>query len=120
MAFLQVMPRVTNGSVSSRPESESSDDEKDSPAPYDPLAESTTGGLGARFTAFVLLSVLVGLVSTLLNRHGARSYAVCSAQGEAIYTVDDAKPQVQCILVHGSRIQATGALGPLRGLRLKI
>ncbi|KAH8119361.1 amidohydrolase family-domain-containing protein [Phellopilus nigrolimitatus] len=38
------------------------------------------------------------------------SYALCSPDGRAIYTVDDNDSKVQCLLVHGDRIFETGSL----------
>ncbi|KAG2153894.1 amidohydrolase family-domain-containing protein [Suillus clintonianus] len=40
----------------------------------------------------------------------SRSYAVCSPSGARVYTVDQAAPNVQCLVVDGSLILDTGSL----------
>ncbi|KAF5326133.1 hypothetical protein D9611_000139 [Ephemerocybe angulata] len=70
---------------------------------------TSTGSVGTRLKSLVVLSVLAG-ISGILFRHNPSSYAVCSSNDQAIYTVDSTKPQVQCILISGSRIQSTGFL----------
>jgi hypothetical protein len=42
------------------------------------------------------------------------SYAVCSHAGPRIYTVDDAVPMVQCLVVNQSFIVDSGSLGMLK------
>ncbi|KAI5123983.1 hypothetical protein M0805_006395 [Coniferiporia weirii] len=39
-----------------------------------------------------------------------RSYALCSRNGPAIYTIDETNSIVECLLVHGSNILDTGSL----------
>ena len=40
----------------------------------------------------------------------AQSYALCSRDSPAIYTVDDEGSKAQCILVHGAEIAFVGSL----------
>lgn len=42
------------------------------------------------------------------NGTGFASYALCSRDGRNIYTVDDKNSQVQCLIVRGTDIVATG------------
>lgn len=41
------------------------------------------------------------------------AYALCSRDGQYIYTVDPVKPKVQCIVVQDSEIFDTGSIGML-------
>lgn len=50
------------------------------------------------------------LSSKLASSLIPKSYALCSRE-ENIYTVDESKPRVQCIVVHRSRILDTEDLG---------
>lgn len=45
------------------------------------------------------------------------SYALCSPDGANIFTVDDAKPRAQCLVVHRSHFIDVGTLGARRALR---
>ena len=38
-------------------------------------------------------------------------YAICSRSGARVYTVDDANPTVQCLVVQDEFIVDTGSLG---------
>lgn len=44
-------------------------------------------------------------------RRDPRTYALCSPNGQFIYTVDEDQPTVQCILVDKTRIVKVGSLG---------
>jgi hypothetical protein len=72
-----------------------------------------TGAFGKGLKPLLLV---LPTLATLAPRwfHGGDSYAVCSAEGEGVYTVDATQPRVQCILVRGQHIQATGSLGSYR------
>ena len=41
----------------------------------------------------------------------ADSYALCSREGDQIYTVDPDEPRAQCLVVHGGKFASTGSLG---------
>ncbi|KAH9924450.1 uncharacterized protein B0H18DRAFT_432452 [Fomitopsis serialis] len=41
----------------------------------------------------------------------SESYALCSPRGANVFTVDDAKPRVQCLVVHHSHFTDVGTLG---------
>jgi len=56
--------------------------------------------------ALVIYAYLASQSSTALSD----SYALCSREGNSIYTVDEKNSQTQCIVVHGSYIVDTGAL----------
>ncbi|KAG7090870.1 hypothetical protein E1B28_009951 [Marasmius oreades] len=64
------------------------------------------------FTATRILFLLgaIGISYYLRARVQPVSYALCSAEGERIYTVDDTNSVVQCVLVHNSRVVHTGSL----------
>ena len=69
-------------------------------------------------SVFTLLLVVLGssLLALVLTKSRSnvtpKSYAICSKEGR-IYTVDETKPSVECIVVHYNRILATGSLGIL-------
>ena len=46
-----------------------------------------------------------------------RDYALCSASHD-IYTVDEAQPRVECVVVGGTRILDTGSFGTSNGWEL--
>ena len=81
----------------------------------------------ARHLVFVFLAAVLAGVATYLSRrlgHGGasrrhhtvtfapESYAVCTEPG-LVYTVDEHRPNVDCLLVNKDRIAATGSLGAL-------
>lgn len=63
---------------------------------------------------FILVALAVFALSFLfkerLDSVVPKTYAVCSKEG-SIYTVDESKPRVECIVVHGSKIIDTGSAG---------
>ena len=64
---------------------------------------------------FVLVSFSISVFLILRNSFAPAqtpdAYALCSPDGESIYTVDDVTPRAQCIVVHGGRFVDTGSLG---------
>ena len=57
---------------------------------------------------------VAGLVLYLLRSSSffaSSSYTLCTRGGARIYTVTDAKPRVECIVVNDKRIEATGSFG---------
>ena len=64
---------------------------------------------------YLVSALLSAACVTLYARRGyviPNAYALCSPSGvKAIYTVNPARPLVQCIVVNGSRIQDMGSLG---------
>ena len=80
-----------------------------------------------RHLAFVFLAAALAGVATYVSRrlgHGGaprrhyalssvpESYAVCTEPG-LVYTVDEHRPNADCLLVNKDRIAATGSLGAL-------
>ncbi|KAI5118629.1 hypothetical protein M0805_006996 [Coniferiporia weirii] len=65
----------------------------------------------------LILAILCALgLSYLLRGRSSNlpiTYALCSKEGN-IYTVDDARPQAECIVVHNSRILSVGTLADTR------
>ncbi|KAJ3539262.1 hypothetical protein NMY22_g4813 [Coprinellus aureogranulatus] len=81
-----------------------------------PRSSVITGGSGKGLGPLLLMLPLLASVGTrLVDRE--TSYAVCSADSQSIYTVDATKPQVQCILLRGQRIEATGSMDDINKLR---
>ena len=58
---------------------------------------------------FVFVAVLVSLI-TARTVFAPSDYALCSRSND-IYTVDETRPRVECIVVRGSRILDTGDQG---------
>ncbi|KAI0341229.1 hypothetical protein BDW22DRAFT_1359484 [Trametopsis cervina] len=80
-----------------------------------------TAGFPFAWMAFGVAVVLAGSSYYLYgslegnsSRHGSstpivpQSYAVCGQSPNSIYTVDDTKPNVDCILVHQDEVRVTG------------
>jgi hypothetical protein len=63
--------------------------------------------------AAVFLSVVAYQLPTQSGRDPSATYALCSQDGNNIYTVDEANTSVECIVVQGSRIVDSGDLGAL-------
>ena len=70
----------------------------------------------ARWTVWGgLLALGFGLNVFRVNQSAfTRDYAVCSASHD-IYTVDEAEPRVECVVIGGTRILDTGSLGASEG-----
>jgi hypothetical protein len=63
------------------------------------------------FAVFVTTLFVALAVRVLRTKTGPpRNYALCSTEN-AIYTVDERKPRVECIVIHGNSILDTGTLG---------
>lgn len=70
---------------------------------------------------FISLSLLLAAVSwyyAVKKTIGIKpefpdTYALCSLDGEDIYTVDEANSKVQCIVIQRSRILSTGSLSKI-------
>lgn len=65
----------------------------------------------------ILVAVGLSVLLVLFTRRNSLSvanYAVCSRTGQTIYTVDVSNTVVQCIVVSGSDIVATGTLDSVR------
>ncbi|KAL0581839.1 hypothetical protein V5O48_000207 [Marasmius crinis-equi] len=60
--------------------------------------------------AIVLSYFLRDRFFSVVSPSPADSYALCSAEGNKVYTVDNNNPAVQCIVVHRARIVDTGSL----------
>jgi hypothetical protein len=58
----------------------------------------------------ILVAILISLVFTFSGSVFPRDYALCTRSND-IYTVDETRPRVQCIVVRGSRIFDTGDQG---------
>lgn len=76
----------------------------------------TDGRFGTGLKSVLLLLPLLASLALRLVRSES-SYAVCSSSGQDIYTVDSTKPRVQCMLVRGRRVQATGTMDEINKLR---
>ena len=68
----------------------------------------------------VLLAASLTLSLYAISRYRSlstlpESYALCSPDGANIFTVDDAKPRAQCLVVHRSHFFDVGALGARSG-----
>lgn len=82
------------------------------------LKKSQTGISSAdtgrqRHVALILVIICAFGLSVIFNRRLSslpKAYALCSREG-SIYTVDVDAPQVECIVVSGSRIMSVGTLG---------
>ena len=63
--------------------------------------------------ALVSLSISAFFIfrSSFGTREAPHSYALCSPDGDNIYTVDDVTPRVQCLVVHDGMFVDTGSLG---------
>ncbi|KAJ4481117.1 amidohydrolase family-domain-containing protein [Lentinula aciculospora] len=61
---------------------------------------------------------LFGIWASDRNPFYNNEYSICSKSGN-IYTVDETKPQVECISIRGSRISYTGSLQELQALQLQ-
>lgn len=88
--------------------------------PRGPSQAASGGSLGTlRHIALVLAASALAGLATYFSRTGAHSravkilpesYALC-ADSAKIYTVDQEKPSVDCVLVRRDRISSTGSLG---------
>lgn len=82
-----------------------------------PTISPTSGRLFTRILYAVSAGAALFYIS-FLNTRGIdlpHTYALCSKDGPNIYTVDPAKPQVECIAIQGSEILSTGSFGELQG-----
>lgn len=71
---------------------------------------------GVTRTNLVLLVASLTLSLYAISRYRSlstlpESYALCSPDGANIFTVDDAKPRAQCLVVHRSHFIDVGTLG---------
>ena len=73
-----------------------------------------TSNKSGRRSFVILVGILVLIIYAYLASQSStalsHSYALCSRDGNNIYTVDENNSQTQCIVVHGSYIVDTGAL----------
>lgn len=93
----------------------SNDDERNEAGLVTPSQSTPIGTSRGRSYAFVGAVLITFVLLFILGRKNAArripdSYALCS-EGNDIYTVDEKNPQVQCLVVHGSRILDTGSIG---------
>ncbi|TDL26855.1 hypothetical protein BD410DRAFT_782939 [Rickenella mellea] len=84
-----------------------------SPSRTSPMPQPRRGRVVAMFIA-----LLGGLMMLFLSRMNAsklfpESYVICSREGR-VYTVDDSKPQVECLAVHGVHVLDTGSIDEMR------
>ncbi|KAI9059098.1 hypothetical protein FKP32DRAFT_1614248 [Trametes sanguinea] len=100
------------------PEKASQSDDNSPPARPQPASHAPSKSSGR------VSKVLLGLVSLALSSYFAytrlsswgeldplsESYALCSREGEQIYTLDAQNPRVQCLVVHGSKFTSIGSL----------
>lgn len=68
------------------------------------------------FITGVILALICLWFSDWLPLHHKNEYMICSKLG-SIYTVDENKPQVECIAIKGTRISDTGSLQELQSRR---
>lgn len=62
--------------------------------------------------SFVAAGVALACLTWNVYSTSPATYAVCSSDSEgAIYTVDEANPAVECMLVSRDRIEAVGSKG---------
>ena len=66
-----------------------------------------------RVGAIVALSLITVFLSAYVQHVllSNKSYAICSRDGQHIYTVEESEPRVQCMVVDGGYIRALGSLG---------
>ena len=106
------VPDKTAASSSTKFTAEQSDNLK---TRSDESSGRVSGSNRSRRTPLVLaLIFLFGVSFVLRGRQTGlpRTYALCSKEG-SIYTVDKDAPQVECIVVHNSRILSVGNLGTI-------
>lgn len=65
------------------------------------------------FITGAILAFICLWSSDWLPVHDKNEYMICSKSG-SIYTVDENKPQVECIAIKGTRISDTGSLQELQ------
>ncbi|KAF9451279.1 hypothetical protein P691DRAFT_699657 [Macrolepiota fuliginosa MF-IS2] len=69
-----------------------------------------------RFRALFALTFLGALSAAVrLSSHASGTYALCSQDGNHIYTVDANNTKVQCVVVRDSHILGTGSLSDVKG-----
>ncbi|KAF8230148.1 hypothetical protein L208DRAFT_1438505 [Tricholoma matsutake] len=75
------------------------------------LKQSPTSGNRSFVILFLILALSIyAYFASKSSKALSNSYALCSRDGNKIYTVDDMNTQTQCIVVHDSYIVDTGAL----------
>jgi hypothetical protein len=78
------------------------------------LKQPPTSNKSGHRSFIILVGILaLAIYAYLASRSSmalSESYALCSRDGNNIYTVDEKNSQTQCIVVHGSYIIDTGAL----------
>ncbi|KIP08259.1 hypothetical protein PHLGIDRAFT_384520 [Phlebiopsis gigantea 11061_1 CR5-6] len=74
-------------------------------------AKSTVGA--RHLLALVSLSISAFFIfrTSFATREASHAYALCSPDGNNIYTVDDVTPRVQCLVVHDGKFVDIGSLG---------
>ena len=96
------------------------DDHVKEDEPHLPKVEHRVSQAAPDKSIWITFALLVAALSLFLGYYGAKKepatslpdvYALCSAQGDKVYTVDANNSQTQCIVVSGSRIVDTGTLG---------
>jgi hypothetical protein len=76
------------------------------------VPKATRRGFFGRFGAITGFTFLAGLWAAIRHSSWAPrpSYALCSRDGDFIYTVDENNANVQCVVVKGAHISYTGSL----------
>ncbi|KAF8153667.1 hypothetical protein BJ912DRAFT_937591 [Pholiota molesta] len=85
---------------------------KNAPVPVPP--PSSRSWRWKLLAAAVFLSVVAYQLPTQSGRDPSATYALCSQDGNHIYTVDESNTSVECIVVQGSRIVDSGNLDSIQ------
>lgn len=85
---------------------------KEKTDPYLEERNSVTSPTWVHAGKKLLYAVIVTtLLSIITNNSENKIYALCSSKGRQIYTVNEANDILECILISGPHVVATGSLG---------
>ncbi|KAG8908920.1 hypothetical protein FRB99_000023 [Tulasnella sp. 403] len=86
---------------------------------YEQLNRKSRHGIARSRVHVVLSTIFIGLILAVVQRSSKPvplpdTWALCSKEGSAIYTVDETRPTVECIVTHKERIMDWGTSKEVR------
>ncbi|TFK44572.1 amidohydrolase family-domain-containing protein [Crucibulum laeve] len=117
MSTIRQRPNYGDHSTIPQKQAERCDNDRTGKASSANSAFLSRSGMRNIFLAVLGLSLCYRWLRKDLPHPSDTTYAICSKEGNKIYTVDEHNTQQQCVVVHRGYIVETGSLQDIKGLR---